>query len=271
MKVVKIISTIVFALSFQAVAAVTVAVTPFEASNYRLEDYTPYAQGELENLIMEQDDVIVVERARMDKMTEEGSFGSSSGLADPTTSVKFGRMIGAQILFTGSILKVDTQEKGFSGFGVNTSSSNTIATVRIRAYDAEKGTVIFSQKLKGSSSSFSTSYGSTGDADPTSMAIEHAISKLEDNKKFVKLLSASRSSKTESQAVSVEFAPQPNNVDVEVNGIYYGSTPMTVDLPSGSPIKIKLSKPGYEIWEKSLLPREGMKIKTELEKKREAS
>jgi hypothetical protein len=143
--------------------------------------------------------------------------------------------------------------------------------VRIRAYDAEKGTVIFSQNLKGSSSSFSTSFGSSSDADPASMAIEHAISKLKDNKKFVKRLSASRIAKTEIKNVSVEFSPQPDNIDLEVNGIYYGSTPMTIDLPSGAPIKIKLSKPGYEIWEKSLMPRSGMKIRTELEKKPVAS
>lgn len=267
MKSTKILIAVLFSLTLPALAEVTVAVTPFEASDYRLKKHTSYAQGELENLILMQDNVIVVERKRMDRIAEEGSFGNFSGMADPNTSAKFGRMLGAQILFTGSILKVDTAKKDFSGFGVSTKASNTVATIRIRAYDVEKGSVVFSQNLKGSSSSFSTNFGSSSDADPASMAIEHAISKLKDSKKFIKLLSASKTKQAEPQMVSVEFAPQPENIDLEVNGIYYGSTPMTVDLPAGAPIKIKLSKPGYEVWEKSLMPRVGMRVGTVLEKK----
>jgi hypothetical protein len=252
--------------AFQALAEVTVAITPFEAQGYSLKKHTAYARGALEDIVMEQDNVTVVERARMDEMTKEGTFGNFSGLADPSTSIKFGKMSGAQILFTGSILKVDTEKKGFSGFGVSASSKSTLATVRVRAYNAEKGTVIFSKTLKGSNSSFSTSYGGSGDADPASMAIEDAISKLNESKKFAKLFINKQPKKNEVSMVSVEFAPQPDNTDVEVNGVYYGSTPMNIDLPSGSPIKVKLSKPGFVIWEKSLFPRDGMKVNTELEK-----
>lgn len=257
----------VFFVSATANAEISVAVTPFEASNYQLKKYINYARGELENIIMENDDVVVVERERMDKMTKEGSFGNFSGLADPSTSMKFGRMVGAQLLFTGSLLKADTKKKGFSGFGVSTKSKSTVATVRIRAYDAEKGIVIFSTTLKGSSSSFSTSFGGEGDEDPVSIAIEHALSKLKENKKFTRLFKTSHGGSAESAQIEVEFASTPDNCDVEVNGVYYGSSPMTVKLSSGTTVKVKISKPGYEIWEKTLMPREGMKIKPELIKK----
>ena len=254
--------------SYMAYAQTNVAVTPFETSNYRLKKYTDYARGKLEDLIMEQNNVVVVERKRMDKITEEGSFGNFSGLADPSTSMRFGRMVGAQLLFTGSLLKADTKKKKFSGFGVSTQSKSTVATIRIRAYNAEKGTIIFSTTLKGSSSSFSTNFGGEGDEDPVSMAIEHALSKLKDNKKFTTLFVKSNGNSSSNIAkIKIEFAPTPNNCDVEINGVYYGSSPMNVNLHSETTVKVKISKPGYETWEKTLMPRKGMKIKPELIKK----
>ena len=88
----------IFSLNNAVAKRVRVAVTPFEASNWQLKRYTDYARGQLEDIVTQMENVVVVERARMDKILEEASFTNFSIQADPTTAIKFGKMVGAQIL-----------------------------------------------------------------------------------------------------------------------------------------------------------------------------
>lgn len=248
-------------------AQVRVAVTPFEASDYKLQQHKEYARGELENLIMTFGNVEIVERARMDKMTEELSFGNFSGMADDSKTAQFGKMAGAKILVTGSLLKADTQSKGFGGFGFSTKSSETVATVRIRAYDTEKGVVVYSTTVKGSSSSFKTSHGGSEQNDEISAAIENALKNLGQDPNFKAVFTKLDGGNMQASKIKIEISPTPNNCDLEINGVYKGSTPTSVELAQGATITVKLTKAGYMPWEKTVSPEQGMRIAPELEKK----
>lgn len=267
-KYLSFIAILIFAINSPVFAEIRVAITPFEYSDYALQRYAPYARGELENLIMGFGNVVIVERARMDQMTQELSFGNFSGMTDPKQVAQFGKMSGANILVTGSLLKVDKQEKNFGGFGIRTRSSQSVATIRIRAYDVEKGTVIYSTTVKGSSSGFSTNYGGGGVKDESSSAIEDAMKNLSQDIKFKELFTKldSGSNKTANK-IKVELLPTPNNCDIEINGVYQGSTPATIELVQGSTVNIKLTKAGYLPWEKTVVIIPGMRISPELEKK----
>lgn len=248
------------------VAEVRVAITPFEVAQ-GLGRYATYARGELENLIVGFGNVEVVERARMDKMTEELSFGNFSGMTDPSQVAKFGKMAGANILVTGSLLKVDAEAKGFRGFNIGAGSSSTTATIRIRAYNVEKGTVIYSTNIKGSSSSFQTSFGGAKKADEASVAIEDAMKKLGEDAQFRNMFAKVAGGESQTAKVKVEVAPTPNNCDIEINGVYQGSTPTSIELTSGVTVTVKLTKAGYLPWEKAIAATSGMRISPELEKK----
>ncbi len=251
-----------------SLADVRVAVTPFEAGDYALRKYGDYARGELENLILNFGNVQIVERTRMDSMGEELSFGNLSGMADPNQIAQFGRMSGAKILVIGSILKADTGEKSFGGFGISTRSSQTIATVRIRVLDIQKGTVVYSTTVKGSSSNISTSYGGSGQRDGRSAAIEDALKNLGTDQKFKELFTKLDSQNdAEIVKVKLDVAPVPDNCDLEINGVYYGSTPASLELIPGNAVTVKITKAGYLAWEKTLSPTVGMRITPELEKK----
>jgi hypothetical protein len=247
-------------------AQVRVAVTPFE-SDPSLQRYAPYARGELENLVMNFGNVAIVERARMDQMTQELAFGSFSGMTDASQVAKFGKMAGATILLTGSLLKVDVDKKAFGGFGIGTSSSQSTATIRVRAYDIEKGTVIYSSTVNGSSSSFKTNFGGGGKADENSAAIEDAMKNLGKDTTFKGLFAKLGSSPAQAGQVKIELAPTPGYCDIEVNGVYKGSTPATLEFAQGSTVTIRLSKAGYLPWEKTVASSSGMRISPELEKK----
>lgn len=262
------IAILLFVITSTVFAEIRVAVTPFEYSDHGLQRYAPYARGELENLIMGFGNVVIVERARMDQMTQELAFGNVSGMTDPNKVAQFGKMSGASILVTGSLLKVDKQGKDFRGFGISTRSSQSVATIRIRAYDIEKGTVIYSTTVKGSSSGFNTNYGGGGVNDESSSAIEDAMKNLGQDIKFKELFTmlGSGTSKT-ADKIKIELSPTPNNCDIEINGVYQGSTPTTIELIQGSTVTIKLTKAGHLPWEKTVAPIPGMRIAPELEKK----
>jgi hypothetical protein len=256
-----------FCFATSAIAQVQVAVTPFEVTNYQHRQYADYARGELENLILNLGNIQIVERQRMDAMVEELSFGNFSGLADPNNVAKFGRMCGARVLVTGSILKADTEKKSFQGFGIATNSSQTVATIRIRAYDIQKSTVLYSTTTKGSSSSFKTSFGGLG-KDEVSAAIEDALNNLSQDQRFQKVFSSlDGTTETQSAKVKLEIIPIPENCDLEINGVYQGSTPTIIELPAGNTVIIKLAKAGYLPWERKVAPRPGMRVAPELEQK----
>ena len=265
----------VFAVATSAMAGIRVAVTPFEAGDYSLNQYTEYARGELENLIVSFVGIEVVERSRMDEMAQELAFGNFSGMADAGKVAQFGNMAGAKILVTGSILKVEIEEKGFGGLGISTRSSKAVATVRIRAYDVEKGTVIYSQNFKSDSSGFGGTFGrrgrsasgGSGKRDKESAAIESAMKSLAEDSEFKDLFTKLNSSSSQAAKLKIEIDPTPDNCDVEVNDVYLGSTPITIELTQGVAVTIKLTKGGFLPWEKKVLPTPGMRITPELEGK----
>lgn len=257
--------TAFFVATSSVVAEVRVAVTPFEVSP-GLERYAPYARGELENLIMGFGNVEIVERARMDKMTQELSFGNFSGMTDPNQVAKFGKMAGANILVTGSLLKVDAESQGFKGFGIGAGSSKTVATIRVRAYNVEKGTVTYSTTVKGSSGSFQTSFGGAAKADDRSAAIEDAMKNLGQDANFKNMFAKVTGGESQSK-VKIEVTPAPDRCDLEINGVYKGSTPAMIEVTQGVTVTIRLTKAGYLPWEKAVQGVPGMRISPELERK----
>ena len=48
------------------------------------------------------------------------------------------------------------------------------------------------------------------------------------------------------------------------DGVYVGSTPTEIALPEGNASDIKISKAGFQAWNKRVQPREGMQINVEL-------
>lgn len=247
-------------------AQVRVAVTPFEAADRSLVPYVDHARGVLEDVLIGLGRVEIVERARMDAMVGELSLGQHSGLVDAGEAARFGRMTGARYMVTGSLLKADSEVRDFEGYGVRTRTTITTATVRVRAYDVERGTVVYSSMADGESRSFHTSSGGQGQADPRSAAIQDALNTLSQDDRLRSLFAdVSSSDDGGARTVALEIAPVQENCDLEINGDYQGSTPTTVELPEGSSVTIRLTKAGHLPWERTMTVREGLKITPELE------
>lgn len=249
-----------------AQAQVRVAVTPLETADYSLEPYADYARGVLEDVLISFGRVEMIERERMDTMVQELTMGQYSGLVDSSQAAQFGRMAGARYLVTGSLLKADTEVRDFQGYGVRTRTEITTATVRVRAYDTERGSIVYSTVASGESKSFNTSSGGQGQTDAKSAAIENALNNLANDERFRGIFAdVGGGAEAVSRRVALEIAPVQDNCDLEINGDYQGSTPTTVNLAEGSSVTIRLTKAGHQPWERTMTVREGLRVTPELE------
>ena len=68
--------------------------------------------------------------------------------------------------------------------------------------------------------------------------------------------------------VKVNISSSPNEADIEVNGVFYGNAGEQIEIPQGIQ-NIKISLPGYKVWEKKVFVREGLTIKATLMEKKD--
>ena len=246
-------------------AQVTVAVTPVEADDYHLRNHTEFVRAAIEDLLVNLGGIQIVERTRMDAMTQEMAFGNTSGLADNHVA-EWGRMSGAQFLLTASILNRQEDQKGFSGYGVRTSSKKLQVTVRVRVYEIQSGLIVFSKTVKGEDQGFQTNFGGSGSNDSEAKALSKALDALSQDGEFREVFTHINKPE-EGPKVTVNFEPIQPSCDLEINGVFVGNTPLTSQLVSGQSVTIRLSKAGYAAWEKTIQPRENLKVAPELELK----
>lgn len=208
----------------------------------------------------------VIERQRLDAILLETELGRLSGLVDPEKAIRLGKMLGANFIIMGTITNVGSRRERFSGYGISTSNEVVTCSVRVRAIDVRSGSVLFSMTVQGSGTFMSSNFGGVNDSDVAYAVIQDALFKLKSDKNFKQAIMQGESA-TPGQEVTVKFAPIPDNSDVVIDGIYKGGSPLVISLPSGRSIRVKISKAGYETWEATVVPADGLLVKPELEKK----
>lgn len=70
----------------------------------------------------------------------------------------------------------------------------------------------------------------------------------------------------EVRRVSVRFESDPTNSDVEINGLYVGSTPIQISLPEGGVHFIRIVTVGYLPWETRIKAYNGLEVMARLAK-----
>lgn len=120
------------------------------------ENKAPYAQARIGNTatdimiteLVKSGKFIVVERDKMDKLMEEQKLGQS-GVIDPNTAAKVGKILGLNAIVTGSISQFGVKSEG-KDFIISQSKQQIVeCTVDVRVVDAETGQVILADSGKG--------------------------------------------------------------------------------------------------------------------------
>jgi len=143
------LTLVFFNLSFaQELPRIVVVGITSTAPGYIWRSDSPLAAGATDlmvNALLNTNRFRVFERSKLDAILQEQDFQHFSGLVDQTTAVKLGKMIGADVILTGSITSISFKEIGIIQIGssmIGPCSVTVVMTIRI--IDVSTGEILFS-------------------------------------------------------------------------------------------------------------------------------
>jgi curli biogenesis system outer membrane secretion channel CsgG len=236
---------------------------------FTVDRFTEAPRSVFEDMLGNIDGVTVVERQRVDSFLVETEFGAMSGFVDQEKAVKLGKLLGANVVVMGTITDIRDETREFKGYGIQSKLTDVRCQIRVRLLDIETGTIRFSKIVKGTKTYKQTSYSETDSSDRNFAAVEAALEQLNDDAKFKSALFRKKVDPAAGEGlVEVEFAPKPDNCDIQIDGKYVGGAPLKRRLPAGKEIKVRIAKGGYKEWEGVIVPETGLKITPELQSSR---
>ena len=161
------ILVICFILSFsflsfsQELPRIAVVGITSAAPGYIWRSNSPLSQGATElmiNALLGTNRFRVFERDKLDLLLQEQNFQNFSGLVDQTTAVKLGKMIGVDVILTGSLTNISfTTGVGMKIGPLNVKKSSVRVVMTIRIIDVTTGEILYStiQEEKASKSAVS--------------------------------------------------------------------------------------------------------------------
>ena len=103
-KLLSVLAATIFAAS---VRAQTIAVLGFESDNFNLGSRTATMSDLLTDKLVENEDLIIVERRLIDKVLEEIDFQQTTGYTDMATAKNIGKMLNADCIISGNVSVMD--------------------------------------------------------------------------------------------------------------------------------------------------------------------
>lgn len=244
---------------------ITVAVVDFtDQTGKGLQNIDEVSTEILSTLLHKAGNFTVVERAKLKSIITEQGF-TMSGLVDSTkTAVQVGKLLGANFLITGSVLTYGEKIVKFNGYGISTEKILTELNLNIKVLDMNTGNIEYASLLSAQDEVLnSDNYYTT-----SNFKVRKLLQKaLESGVKEITTQMATKKVVT-SEKVNVQINSTPEGADVEINNVFYGNTPLTLQLNPGLHM-VKISYANYEPWEKTINANEGLVVKAVLGKKQE--
>lgn len=241
-------------------AAPKIAVVDFDTHQYEAQlpgaQLADYVMDELVNTGLFD----VVERDKLDSVMKEIGFGQS-GMVDPGTAAQFGRLLGAGYLLTGRVVSLSSEQRKFSGYGINTTNTVLTLSVSIRIADVQSGSIKFSTRTSTQSVINESGGMSVSASNPYANLAEKAavdmVSAIEQSGRFSVAVGEREAALP--KVVRVVVLSKPEGADVEVDGILYGNAGGELEIPAGLR-RVRISMAGYLPWEKQVMINEGSKF-----------
>lgn len=211
--------------------------------------------------------VTVVEHEKVDGFLVETEFGAMNGRIDREKSVKLGKRLGANLIVKATITDIHRDVRSFQGYGIDSQAIEVECQIRVSVLDVTTGSSRFSKIIKGVKASTLSSSGKTISTNAGFAAVEAALKKLADDAQFKAALFGKKAAEVDG-FVEVEFAPEPDNCDIEIDGKYVGGSPLKRRLPAGKEVKVRIVKEGFKEWNGVISPEDGLKITRELGRNR---
>lgn len=246
--------------SSYGIKAATVAVVDFtNNTGYYLPGIEEAAAEFFTTYLISRDDYQVVERAKLNSIVTEHGLNTSGLIEQTNSAIELGRLLGAEYILTGSLMNLDIEENSFSGYGIKTNNITMILDTNIKLISVNTGLVEVGD-IYSSSSSYQ---GYTSHS--IKVNIESKVRTLLKTtaQNFVRDLESRDQDEGNNEEIFVEFNSTPAGASIEIDGIYYGSTPARIPVTSGIH-KVLITMGGYEPWDKKVNFYEGFVVDAHL-------
>lgn len=242
---------------------IVVAVVDFDnRSGADLPDLGPVAQDVTSSALVTVPGVALATRDRLAAVRREislaGTQRSAAGLS------RVGRLLDVDAILTGSILRYDVERREFQGYGTSALKDTYRMTVSLQIIDVDSGRLRFSETYDVERQ---RTYPKATSAPrrPIDRAAELLTALLGQAEGEIKgaLAQVAAGLGTAGQFVAVPVVSDPAGADVILNGVYMGSTPLTLEMTLDSH-ELSLELPGHESWQRRIKVRPGMTIEVNL-------
>lgn len=242
-------------------AGILTAGTLFGRPTIAVSDFTarqdPTLQSVIPNVITERllnsGQFDFFERERLDAILREQGL-QSSGMVDPSTAVALGKLSGIDYILTGEIVDFGREVRSFSGYGVRTDTVFYRLEAVVRVLETESGRIVFTKTERAEEKQNQGAGVVVSDT-----TIDSRLGRQVAENLAMALLSSpvfQEEQAPEASLAAIRITSEPENASVEIDGVFYGNAGNSFEIPEGLH-QIRVSLPGYEVWDKKVMVRDG--------------
>ena len=254
-----------FAFDAQAQEPPTLAVLDFATTVNT--DSASQIPALLTDALVNSGKFTVVERSRFGQIVKEQGL-TSTGFVDPATAVSLGEVAGASYLLAGEVIDASKESRVFKGFGTVSKTDIYILRVGVRIIETSTGKAVFSTIKEAEEREYASADLLVDGRTVESVLAQTVSAKIMDEILQDEMFSGMGAPQA-AALVRVSITSDPPDADIEVNGVFYGNAGGEMKLPEGLHL-VKISLPGYEVWDKKVRIADGTRIKAMLVLENEA-
>jgi hypothetical protein len=242
---------------------IKVAVVDFEnRSGTHLPDLGPAAHDVVSSFLVSLPRVVVLTRDRMDTVLSEVGFRGTEKNTEQIS--RLGKLLDADAILTGSVVRYDVERRTFEGFGTSALSDQYRMSISLLLIDVASGRIRFAETFDVTDTK-SYPQASSAPHRPLSRESELLRRLLEQARDKVQrsLMDVALGLETAGQMIAVQVVTVPEGADVLIAGVWLASTPTQIELPIGLH-EVEIARPGYLTWRQQVKVEPGTRIKINL-------
>jgi len=242
---------------------ITLAVIEFDnVSGQNLPGIGQVAHDVLNSYLVGLPGVSVVTRDKLNAVLKEQDLGSSGLVGNRAKSKQLAQLLGADYMVTGSVLQYATDVRRFNAFGARTVTVFHRMKVSLQIVDLGTAKLSFAK-------TYDLEYKDTGGLSAGTYLLAGRERDLLDglinlaSEDLKKAVVAHAGVDAPGKLFKFPVSTTPTGADIEVDGVYLGSTPADIEVEEGTHA-VKLTLQGFRPWEKKVKVGAGLKVAVSL-------
>lgn len=245
---------------------ITVAVVDFDNRSGRtdLPDLGKVAQDITSSSLYTVPGITLVTRDRLASIEREHKLPGTVRANAKGNEQSFGRLLNADALVSGSILRYEVERRKFEGFDTTALQDISRMAISLQVLDVQSGMVRFSKTfdIDRTKQYPKVSSAPSRPVDRTSELLEALLAQAQDElKSALQQIGAGLS--RAGQFIRVPVSSSPPGANVSVDGTFVGISPLTLQVTLGEH-EIVIALPGHQTWRQRVKVTPGLTLPVRL-------